>query len=56
MKASIKRCICKNQAELIKRESERERERERERRVGVYVTIVVGSMTVEAPGFLLPKD
>ena len=54
MKASIKRCICKNQAELIKRESERERERER--RVGVYVTIVVGSMTVEAPGFLLPKD
>ena len=50
MKASIKRCICKNQAELIKRE------RERERRVGVYVTIVVGSMTVEAPGFLLPKD
>ena len=54
MKASIKRCICKNQAELIKRE--RERERERERRVGVYVTIVVVSMTVEAPGFLLPKD
>ena len=31
VKASIKRCICKNQAELIKRESEREREREREK-------------------------